>query len=185
MFGKFQEFQLNTTGCIIYTAGKGRSNYVHFILDCWSLNRLENPPCNAPNMDEYIQRWSADGGTSFRVCMWVRMLLSSWLKRNCMFLMNKKTFSLQFGVQVGHQCRQINSKCQICHPVLFWELWDVFAFRLTNLSDLCFQVPNSLEDFAQAESSDSCVVADVTAQPHAPPKVRQSVCDSMNGLKKL
>ena len=113
-------------------------------------NRLENSPCNAPNMDEYLRRWSADGVTSFRVCMWVSVFLSSWLERNhlcheslhqAVHFMNKKALALQLVVQLIHQCSHINSKCY--HPVLIWELSEVFAFLLTKLSNLCFQVLNS------------------------------------------
>lgn len=34
---------------------------------------------------EYLQRWSADGGTSFSVVMWERKLPLNWLERNFIF----------------------------------------------------------------------------------------------------
>lgn len=39
--------------------------------------------------------------------------------------------------------------------------FDVPAFLLTKLKNLCFQVPNASKNFAQTEPSDSCVVASV------------------------
>ena len=46
---------------------------------------LENSPCRASNLDEYLWRWSAGSMASLSVGRWVRTLPSAWLIRNCNF----------------------------------------------------------------------------------------------------
>lgn len=59
------------------------------------------------------------------------------------------------------------------------ELWDVHAFLLTKLLNLCSEVPLSFKHFAEAEPSDSCVVTCHHVQSHPSPRLRQTVSDLM------
>ena len=115
-----------------------------------SSNRLENSPCSAPSMDEYLQRCSADGVTSFRVCMWVRLLLSSWLERNCDFLMKAFTrlyiswtnrslpCSLVFSSFISAVISTANAKSAIqCHKFALLLIFSLVWFSI--LIPVCFQ----------------------------------------------